>query len=118
MFFSILKYNVAWIDLLDWTLPEEWGIKDSLVELKNEFQTIIKSKKNLLSVLDKHKLQFWGIYDIPGGTTATITTNSNKGKITNELRKYSYGCTHGNGLQIGYTCGLWCVKCDCFRQKD
>ena len=87
---------------MEWTIPQEWGIKYTIRELKKEFNTITQSKKHLLSTLEQRKTQFWGIYDIPGSVTKV-----NPKKISSELRNYSYGCTHGNPGNTGYTCGLW-----------
>lgn len=69
-----------WIDLLQVALPPTWGKVQNLVaDLKHNFDAIIQSEDNLVSIVDK--------YPTPSST-------------------WSASCTHGEE-GMGYTCGLW-----------
>jgi len=92
----------AWIKLLLLTIPESWGLRSIIKDLDQNFEEIIQSKTDLLSILDRNHDRFYGIYDFPGSET-----NKHVFDIS-ELQKlsWSYGCSHGKRNK-GYTCGLW-----------
>jgi len=72
----------GFLDLLNVSLPPEWGIHRMIDELRRRFSYIIQSKENLQSVLNNHPLPRRAF------SASCQPRNSNKG-------------------QSGMTCGVW-----------
>lgn len=72
-----------WIDLLYWALPPTWILHTLINDLRNNIEAVMKSKENLLHIVDKH------IDVVTGGRTS-----------------WSHQCSRGKEGQ-GYSCGLW-----------
>ena len=81
---------LEWINLLHWTLPEDWGLHDTfLSDVRHNFDNLTQGKDLFLNEIDKHSSKFWFIYDMPGSTLEMTK------KPKHELQKYSHGCNHG-----------------------
>jgi hypothetical protein len=72
-----------WIDLLYWALPPTWILHTLINDLRNNIESVMKSKENLLYIVEKH-------IDVVTG-----------GRIS-----WSHQCSRGNE-GLGYSCGLW-----------
>ena len=72
-----------WIDLLYWTLPPTWILHTLITDIRNNIDSVIDSKENLLQIVDKHQ-------EVVNG----------------KHLKWSDQCSKGAD-GAGYPCGLW-----------
>jgi len=66
-----------WLELMSATLPEEWGIHDTIDDLLKNIDYISKAQDNLWKILDRHSMV---------------------------RKKYSPSCSKGDSA---FTCGFW-----------
>jgi len=93
-----------WIDLLHWTLPDEFGLHGFVSDLRENRGNIFLGADKLKEVVNRHqKANEWDIAldeevlffqkRLPNATAAAD-------------EKWSHVCSHGK-RGAGYTCGLW-----------
>lgn len=93
-----------WIDLLHWSLPDEFGLHGFINDLRKNKDTIFVGADKLKEVVHRHdNTTEWDISldeevlffqkRLPNATAASD-------------KKWSNGCSHGK-RGAGYTCGLW-----------
>ena len=51
-----LAYQLRdYLDLLHWTLPAHWKLHDLINDLRTDYDSVVKGRKDLLRVLDRHR---------------------------------------------------------------
>eukprot|EP00591_Stephanopyxis_turris_P001463 CAMPEP_0195509004 /NCGR_PEP_ID=MMETSP0794_2-20130614/2060_1 /TAXON_ID=515487 /ORGANISM="Stephanopyxis turris, Strain CCMP 815" /LENGTH=699 /DNA_ID=CAMNT_0040636113 /DNA_START=114 /DNA_END=2210 /DNA_ORIENTATION=- len=97
-----------WIDLLHWCMPPDWGMMSLIDEIRNDFDYVLKSKANLLNVVERHDSRYWrfvgGRHGDENGDYGVMEAPPVQTKSTSVLGDWSEACTQSN---TGYTCGLW-----------
>lgn len=85
---------VEWLELLDWTLPEQFGIHLLITDLLVNIDILSSSSVKLLEILDRHAdVSTWGVY-LPKNIQDS-QGNYNDESALMDSKKWSQGCSHG-----------------------
>ena len=85
---------IEWLDLLSWSLPNQFGIHSLITDARNNIDIISSGSNKLLEVIERHEtIKDWDI-----NLSDVLKKNQKQASDENlmkDAKKWSEGCSHG-----------------------